>query len=109
MMKQKLKKRNPSRLINICNAAGKVMPDYEIRITKTAQKQLDRLSALIAEKVIKAILSLASDSRPQGYKKLRGRNGYRIRKGDFRIIYDIYDKILVVEIIAIGHRKDIYE
>jgi mRNA-degrading endonuclease RelE of RelBE toxin-antitoxin system len=44
------------------------MPDYEIRITKTAQKQLDRLSASIAEKVIKAILSLASDSRPQGIK-----------------------------------------
>jgi len=56
-----------------------------------------------------AILALAVNPRPYGCKKLKGRDGYRIRKGDFRIIYDIDDKILVVEVIAIGQRKDIYD
>jgi mRNA interferase RelE/StbE len=55
------------------------------------------------------ILDLAIDPRPHGCKKLKGREGYRIRKGDFRIIYDIFDKVLVVEVIAVGNRKDIYE
>ncbi|MFC0776288.1 type II toxin-antitoxin system RelE family toxin [Terrimonas alba] len=56
-----------------------------------------------------AIYSLADNPRPHGYKKLKGRDAYRIRSGDYRIIYSIFDKILTVEVIAIGHRKDIYE
>jgi mRNA interferase RelE/StbE len=85
------------------------MPDFEIRITKTAQKQLDRLPDSIAAMLRGTILALAANPRPGGCKKLKGRDGYRIRKGDFRIIYDIYDKILVIEIIAVGNRKNIYD
>ena len=85
------------------------MPDYQIQITRTAQKQLDKLPDSVADIIIQAIHDLAANPRPHGCKKLKGRDGYRIRKGDFRIIYDIYDKILTVEIIAIGNRKDIYE
>ena len=85
------------------------MPDYSILITKTAQNQLDKLPISIAENLIAAIKSLAKNPRPYGYKRLKGREGYRIRKGDYRILYDIYDKLLVVEVIAIGHRKEIYE
>ncbi len=83
--------------------------EYEIRITKTAQKQLDKLPIPIADTLIAAILDLAKDPRPPGCKKLKGRTGYRIRQGDYRIIYDIHDKVLTIEIIAIGHRKDIYD
>jgi mRNA interferase RelE/StbE len=85
------------------------MPEYQIRITRTAQRQLDKLPDSIAGILIEAIHDLSTDPRPYGYKKLKGRQGYRIRKGNFRIIYDIFDKILVIEVIAIGNRKDVYE
>ncbi len=85
------------------------MPEYTIFITKTAQKQLTKLPYDVAEMLLSAIQSLADDPRPPGCKKLKGRDGYRIRQGDYRIIYDIFDHILVVDIIAVGHRKDIYE
>jgi mRNA interferase RelE/StbE len=52
---------------------------------------------------------LTNDPRPFGYIKLKGRNGFRIRVGNYRIIYDIFDLELLIEVIAIGHRKDIYE
>ena len=85
------------------------MPEYEIRITKTAQKQLDKLSNSVANILIETIQTLSFNPRPNGCKKLKGRNGYRIRQGDYRIIYEVYDKLLIVEVIAIGNRKDIYE
>lgn len=85
------------------------MPDYQVRITKTAQKQLNKLPDSVAGILIEAIHGLAFDPRPYGCKKLKGREAYRIRRGDFRIIYEISDKILTVEIIAIGDRKDIYD
>ena len=46
--------------------------------------------------------------RPVGNKKLKGRDGYRIRIGNYRIIYDIFDSELIIDVIALGHRKDIY-
>jgi mRNA interferase RelE/StbE len=52
---------------------------------------------------------LEENPRPAGYKKLKGRDGYRIRAGNYRIIYDIFDKELIVDIITLGHRKNIYE
>jgi mRNA interferase RelE/StbE len=85
------------------------MPEYQIRITKTAQKQLDKLPGSVAGILIEVIHDLASNPRPPGYMKLKGRDGYRIRKGDFRIIYDVFDRILTVEVIAVGNRKNIYD
>jgi mRNA interferase RelE/StbE len=85
------------------------MPKYKITISKTAQKQLDKLPDKIAELLIDAIADLADDPRPSGCKKLKGRDGYRIRKGDYRIIYDIFDNILLIDIITVGNRKDIYK
>ena len=85
------------------------MPTYKVTLTKTAQKQLEKLPNSVSEDLLKTILSLSTNPRPQGFKKLKGRDGYRVRSGNYRIIYDIIDKILVVEVIALGHRKDIYE
>lgn len=56
-----------------------------------------------------AILALTINPRPSDAKKLKGRSGYRIRQGNYRIIYDINDSILTVFILDAGHRKDIYE
>lgn len=82
---------------------------YTIILSKKAQKQLDKLSDQIAEDIISAILSLEDNPRPVGCKKLKNRDGYRIRAGNYRIIYDIIDKELLVDIITLGHRKDIYD
>ena len=86
-----------------------MMPVYKIQISKPAQKQLDKLQNDVADRLIDAIYELAVDPRPAGCKKLKGRNGYRIREGDYRIIYDIIDNILLVEVVAVRHRKDIYD
>ena len=85
------------------------MLKYTITLSKTAQKQLDKLPNNISDVLIDAIQPLANNPRPNGCKKLKNRDGYRIRKGDYRIIYEIYDRILIVDVIALGHRKDIYD
>jgi mRNA interferase RelE/StbE len=85
------------------------MPNYTAVLSKRAQKQLDKLSDNIAEPIIEAIAGLEENPRPAGYKKLKGREGYRIRTGNYRIIYDIFDDVLLVDVIDLGHRKDIYE
>ena len=85
------------------------MPDYTILLTSKAQKQLDKLSDKIAEPIINTISALEKNPRPSGCKKLKGRDGYRVRSGNYRIIYDIIDKQLIIDIITIAHRKDVYE
>jgi len=82
---------------------------YQLLIEKQVEKQLEKIPASDYMRVKNSILSLAQNPRPAGYKKLKGRNGYRIRQGDYRIVYDIHDQILTVLILAAGHRKDIYE
>lgn len=85
------------------------MSEYTLSIAKTAQKQLDKLHDNIAAPLINAIAGLAKNLRPHGYKKLKGRDGYRIRVGNYRIIYDICDKVLIVNVIELGDRKDVYD
>lgn len=85
------------------------MPNYTAVLSKKAQKQLDKLSDNIAEPILDAIAGLEENPRPAGYKKLKGRDGYRIRAGNYRIIYDIFDIVLIIDIVTLGHRKDIYE
>ncbi|EMO65761.1 plasmid stabilization system protein, RelE/ParE family [Leptospira kirschneri str. 200803703] len=85
------------------------MPEYSVLLSKSAIKQLDKLPDNIAYSLIKIIEDLTKNPRPQGSKKLKGRNGFRIRKGNYRIIYEIFDQKLIVEVIAIGDRKEIYK
>jgi mRNA interferase RelE/StbE len=85
------------------------MGKYTIVLTKRARKELDKLSDKIAEPILEAIGNLSDNPRPHGFKKLKGRTGYRIRVGDYRIIYDVFDSELIIDVINLGHRKDIYE
>ena len=85
------------------------MSSYTISLSKIAQRQLDKLSNHIAEPILVAIGLLESNPRPNGCKKLKDRDGYRILVGNYRVIYDIFDNELVVDIITLGHRKDIYD
>jgi len=86
------------------------MPAYEILLSKAARKKLSTIPAFIHDKIIEDISALSAAPRPPGCKKLKGyKNSYRIRVGDYRVIYKIGDKELRILVIAIGHRKDIYE
>jgi mRNA interferase RelE/StbE len=85
------------------------MNPYKINITKKAKKELDKMSDDIVEPILTAIEKLSENPRPKGCKKLKGRLGYRIRVGNYRIIYEIFDDVLVIEVVDLGHRKDIYE
>ena len=82
---------------------------YSINFNKKAKKQLDKMSDVIVMPILEAIENLAENPRPKGYKKFKGRTGYRIRVGNYRIIYEIFDDILLIDVIDLGHRKDIYE
>ncbi len=85
------------------------MAKYTVLLSPKAQKQLDKLSDNIAEPIIEAISELEKNPRPAGCKKLKGREGYRIRVRNYRVIYEIVDTELIVDVITLGHRKDIYE
>lgn len=82
---------------------------YKILIEKNAQKQLEKIPEPDYSRVKVAILDLAGNPRPRGYKKLKGREGYRIRQGNYRIIYEIHDNTLTVLVLVAGHRKDVYD
>lgn len=82
---------------------------YQLLIEKQVQKQLEKIPAPDYQRVKNAINNLAKNLRPDGYKKLKGRPGYHIRQGNYRVVYDIKDHILSVFILDAGHRKDIYE
>jgi len=81
---------------------------YQVKLKKSVIKSLEKVDEPNYSQIKKAIYKLADNPKPQGCIKLKGRNGYRIRVGNYRIIYDIFDKILVVEVVALGHRKEIY-
>jgi mRNA interferase RelE/StbE len=84
------------------------MAKYTIYLSKKAQSALDQLSDHLAAPILLTIEKLSENPRPAGHKKLRGQYGYRVRVGNYRIIYDIIDNKLIIEILAIGNRKDIY-
>ena len=65
---------------------------YKVSIEKSVQKTLEKINAPFYSKIKNAILKLAENPRPEGYKKLKGREGYRIRVADYRIIYEIFDE-----------------
>ena len=85
------------------------MAKYTVVITKSVQKQLNKMPDQVASTLEDAMLALENNPRPFGYKKLKNRDAFRIREGDYRIIYEIKDKIITVIINSIGHRKDVYK
>lgn len=88
---------------------GTRMSVYKVRIERKAQKSLAKISQPYFSKIKIAILNLGNNPRPEGCKQLKGRNAFSIRVADYRIIYEIHDRILLVDVIELGHRKDIYK
>ena len=85
------------------------MEKYRVSIKRSAVKELEAIpQKKERQRIIRRIGQLADDPRPTGSKKLSGHNRYRIRQGTYRIVYGIEDKELVVMVVKIVHRKDIY-
>lgn len=82
---------------------------YELRYKKKAIKALAKINNPYYSAILKAIDKLVENPRPFGYKKLTGRNGYRIRVGTYRVIYDIFAATLIIEIVNVGSRGGVYE
>ena len=84
------------------------MVSYELKIKKEAEKELRSLPKVDLKRAIQKIKSLGDNPRPQGAEKLKGEEGYRIRQGDWRVVYLIDDATKIVRVIRIGHRREVY-
>jgi len=81
---------------------------YSLHTLRRAQSELAALPQEAYEKVKSAISDLAENARPHGCRKLTGREGWRVRVGAYRVIYEIDDNVRTVTILHIGHRRDVY-
>jgi mRNA interferase RelE/StbE len=85
------------------------MPQYKITFARSARKELQALPKTIARRILAKVELLSSNPRPSGYKRLRGHSRlWRIRVGEYRIIYTINDNDLVVDISVVRHRSEAY-
>ncbi|MFP4069784.1 MAG: type II toxin-antitoxin system RelE family toxin [Verrucomicrobiota bacterium] len=82
---------------------------YNIEWRPSTKKDLKRISKTEVQRIIKAVESLSGQPRPPGSTKLSGSDlTYRIRVGNYRVIYEIHDEIILIEVVKVGHRKDVY-
>ena len=81
---------------------------YSVRLKRSAEKELDGLPAKVHDKIIKAILSLEENPFPRSPKKLHGRQGARIRVGNYRILYVVDHTNKEIEVFSVADRKDVY-
>lgn len=85
------------------------MNRYRIEVRPAAARTLRKLDPDIQRRIQGAITLLAHDPRPPAARPLRGRPAYRVRVGDYRVIYTIEDDVLLVVVVALGHRRDVYQ
>ena len=84
------------------------MAKYELRFRKPVGKDLAPIPKRDVQRIIEAIAALADDPRPPQSIKLSGAEKYRLRCGVYRVLYEIHDDVLVVCVVEVGHRKDVY-
>lgn len=84
------------------------MASYKVVFKQSIAKDLCRIPKKDVEKILKRIEKLAEEPRPPGVEKLSGQEKYRIRQGVYRIVYAIEDKELVVVVVKVGHRREVY-
>lgn len=85
------------------------MSRYRIELRPAALRALRKLDSPVARRVQAAIALLAEDPRPPASRPLRGRPAWRVRVGDYRVIYTIEDDVLLVVVVTLGHRRDVYD
>jgi mRNA interferase RelE/StbE len=81
---------------------------YQVILPKSVWKELDRLPDDVASRILARLAGLETNPRPADVKKLKGRDAWRIRVGNYRVIYEIHDRILQVIVITVGHRREVY-
>jgi mRNA interferase RelE/StbE len=82
---------------------------YEVQVLPKAARQIKALSVEVRQDITLTIQSLANEPRPIGVKKLSGEKDiYRVRVGNYRVLYRIVDKVLVVVVVSVGHRREVY-
>lgn len=81
---------------------------YSVEIKVSAASEIERLPRRDRSRVMKRIADLVEDPRPPGCEKLSGGERYRVRQGDYRIVYSVEDPRLVVWVVKVGHRRDVY-
>ncbi len=81
---------------------------YRVILPKSVQKELDRLPDEVVTRILARLTELEANPRPADVKKLKGRNAWRTRVGDYRIIYEIHDRELQILLVTVGHRREIY-
>ena len=84
------------------------MEKHRLTIKPTAEKELSKVPKKILRQIVAKVRGLAIEPRPIGSEKLSGEEKYRVRQGDYRIVYSIDDKSRSVEVVRIGHRRDVY-
>jgi mRNA interferase RelE/StbE len=84
------------------------MASYSVVVKRSAAKAIEALPGDAQIRVVEAIGRLAEDPRPRGCEKLSARERYRIRVGDYRVVYGVDDAIVTVIVVKVGHRRDVY-
>ena len=84
------------------------MASYSLLIKPSAIKELEALPTKDRRKIITRIEGLASEPRPHACEKLSGLDQYRVRQGDYRVVYSVDDDVKVVLVVKVGHRRDVY-
>jgi mRNA interferase RelE/StbE len=82
---------------------------YSILFTRSAAKELERVPITDRRRIVARIGKLADDPRPMGAEKLSGDDKYRLRQGDYRVLYEIRDAELIVTVVRIGNRREVYQ
>ena len=85
------------------------MESYRIVIKKSAAKEIEKIQKKDRIRIIEKIRSLATDPQPQGCKKLSAQEKFRIRQGNYRILYQIIEDELIISVVRVGHRRDVYK
>jgi mRNA interferase RelE/StbE len=81
---------------------------YSVLIKRSAAKEIDKLPTADRRRVVSKIAGLAREPRPAGCEKLSGEEKYRLRQGNYRILYEIIDRELIVTVVKEGNRRDVY-
>ena len=84
------------------------MANYKVTIKPSALKELEGIPKKIAQQIAKKIGALGADPRPIGSQKLSSQERFRIRQGDYRVVYGINDSTKIVDIVKIAHRREVY-
>lgn len=85
------------------------MAKYAVVFIVSAEKEFAKLDKVTQARILRAVEKMETNPRPQGCKKLKGSPYWRIRIGDFRVIYQIFEDIVQIDVVKIGHRKEVYD